>query len=74
MNTLKTIGLTIGFTIVLSLLVAGCAGGNNPDKDGLSVAASPDNSQPANYGTGDSQLDRQADENQVNLFRHKTSF
>lgn len=65
---------------VLALVLAGsftgCAGRREPgfnDKDGAAAVTRPGD--PAsNYGTSNSSLDRQADENKLDLMRYKKSF
>ncbi len=71
--TLVQISL-LGF--VLTGAVTGCAGRREPgyaDKDGA-TAVTRDKDAPANYGSSGGGLDRQADDNKVDLMKYKKSF
>lgn len=62
--------------LVLAGAATGCAGRREPgyaDKDGA-TAVTRDKDAPANYGSSSSGLDRQADDNKVDLMKYKKSF
>ena len=62
--------------IVLASAVTGCAGRREPgyaDKDGT-TAVTRDKDPASNYGSSNGGLDRQADENKVDLMKYKKSF
>ncbi len=62
--------------MVLAGTVAGCAGRREAgysDRDGA-TAATRSNNAPTNYGTSNSSLDRQAEDNKLDLMKYKTSF
>lgn len=76
MRTLKTLGLALSGISIIGIMMTGCAGRQDTgyaNKDGTTVATRSDDP-PTNYGSGDNGLDRQADENHINLYKLKTSF
>jgi len=61
------------FLVTLSFFMGGIAGCASSGKDGLS-AMDVSERQSANYGSGNSSTEREADANNVNLLKFKNSF